>query len=159
MAITLKLLTSWGYDGFLTHTETVSQFYRRKRDVFERGLRKNLEGLAEWTSPEAGMFVWWVAFFPFQSTSSFGLTVRRFKLLLNSSTSSSDEQPEGDSEAIIRTNALEKGVLALPGTVFLPNGRKTAYVRASFSLVNEADVDEALRRLREVVLDARRSPA
>ena len=83
----------------------------------------------------------------------------RFKLLLKSPNSSSDELSSGDSEAIIRTNALERGVLALPGTVFLPNGRKTAYVRASFSLVSEAEVDEALRRLREVVLDARRNSA
>ena len=43
--------------------------------------------------------------------------------------------------------SLEKGVLALPGTIFLPDGRKTAYVRASFSLLGEADVDEAVGRL------------
>ena len=59
-AITLKLLTSWGYDGFLQHTRTVSEFYRQKRDVFEKVLHKHLEGLAEWSSPEAGMFVWYV---------------------------------------------------------------------------------------------------
>jgi tryptophan aminotransferase len=47
-------------------------------------------------------------------------------------------------------------VLALPGTVFLPNGRKTAYVRASFSLLSETDVDEAVRRLKEVILEVRR---
>ena len=126
--------------------------------MFERGLRKHLEGLAEWTSPEAGMFVWCVVFFLFLSLGS-RLTVSRFKLLLNSPNSSTDEPSSGDSEVIIRTNALERGVLALPGTVFLPNGRKTAYVRASFSLVSEAEVDEALRRLREVILDARRSSA
>ena len=50
---------------------------------------------------------------------------------------------------------MEKGVLALPGTVFLPDGGKTAYVRASFSLLDEADVEEAIKRLREVVLEAR----
>jgi tryptophan aminotransferase len=67
-----------------------------------------------------------------------------------------DGDEEGDSESIIRKNALEKGVLALPGTVFLPNGRKTAYVRASFSLLSETDVDEAVRRLKEVILEARK---
>jgi tryptophan aminotransferase len=46
-------------------------------------------------------------------------------------------------------------VLALPGTVFLPNERKTDYVRASFSLIEEVDADEAVKRLREVVLKAR----
>jgi tryptophan aminotransferase len=58
--ITLKLLTFWGYEKFFAHTRTVSQFYREKRDVFESALHKHLEGLAEWTSPEAGMFVWYV---------------------------------------------------------------------------------------------------
>ncbi|KIM80393.1 hypothetical protein PILCRDRAFT_97962 [Piloderma croceum F 1598] len=136
-AITLKLLTSWGYEGFFKHTHAVSQFYKGKRDVFERMLHKHLEGLAEWTSPEAGMFVW-------------------FKLLLKAPNSTNDGDDDGDSESIIRKNALQKGVLALPGTVFLPNGRKTAYVRASFSLLSETDVDEAVRRLKEVILEARR---
>ena len=50
---------------------------------------------------------------------------------------------------------MEKGVLALPGTVFLPDGGKTPYVRASFSLHEEAEVEEAIKRLRAVVLEAR----
>lgn len=72
----------------------------------------------------------------------------RFKLLLGTD--------EGDSESLVRTKALENGVLALPGTVFLPSGRKTAYVRAAFSLLDGDDVDEALKRLRQVIIDARR---
>ena len=79
----------------------------------------------------------------------------RFKLLLNSNSISED----GDSEAVIRTKAFDKGVLALPGTVFLPNGSKTAYVRASFSLTEEEDVDKAIQRLRDAILEARISVA
>ena len=70
------------------------------------------------------------------------------------SPSSSQVQDE-DSEELIRSKAFENGVLALPGTSFLPKGGKTAYVRASFSLVDLNDIEEALRRLREVVLKAR----
>jgi len=55
---------------------------------------------------------------------------------------------------VIKTKAFEKGVLALPGTVFSPNGVKTAYVRASFSLLGEEDVDKAIQRLRDAILDA-----
>ena len=62
---------------------------------------------------------------------------------------------EGDSLDLIRNKAFENGVLALPGTVLLPDGRKTAYVRASFSLLPEEDVNEALRRLRTTILEAR----
>ena len=81
----------------------------------------------------------------------FLFAIFRFKLLLNSQNSTED----GDSEAVIKTKAFEKGVLALPGTVFLPNGNKTAYVRASFSLTEEKDVDNAIQRLRDTILDAR----
>jgi tryptophan aminotransferase len=71
---------------------------------------------------------------------------RRFRLLLGE---------DGDSASVIRTKAFENGVLALPGTVFLPNGASTDYVRASFSLLEEEDVNEALHRLRVVILKER----
>jgi hypothetical protein len=54
----------------------------------------------------------------------FSISIFRFKLLLNSS-NDSNEDGGGDSEAVIKTKAFERGVLALPGTVFLPNGNKT----------------------------------
>ena len=74
----------------------------------------------------------------------------RFKLLLG----------EGEtSESLIRTKAFERGVLALPGTAFFPNGSQNTYVRASFSLLSPEDVDEGLRRLRQVVLEARAASA
>ncbi|KAG5644173.1 hypothetical protein DXG03_009014 [Asterophora parasitica] len=130
-AIVFKLLEQWGYEGFKAHTENVSAFYRDRRDVFERAMQTHLKGLAEWTTPQAGMFFW-------------------FKLLLTA-----DASVAGDSEDVVRTKATERGVLALPGTIFLPNGQKTSYVRASFSLNTEAEIFEALRRLRQAVLDAR----
>jgi len=74
----------------------------------------------------------------------------RFKLNPNSS----HAQGEGDSEAIIRTKALKRGVLALPGTVFLPNERKTSYVRAALSLPRKDLVEEAVKRPRQAILDA-----
>lgn len=57
-SITFSILDAWGYDAFKTHTRTVSQFYREKRDVFETAMRRYLDGLAEWDTPEAGMFFW-----------------------------------------------------------------------------------------------------
>ncbi|KAG5335332.1 hypothetical protein C0989_001418 [Termitomyces sp. Mn162] len=129
--IVYKLLETWGYDTFIQHTKKVSNFYREKRDVFEAAMKKHLTGLAEWVAPEAGMFFW-------------------FKLLLTD-----DPSVEGDSQALIAEKAVKSGVLALPGTAFLPNDRKTAYVRAAFSLLSEEDVNEALRRLSKVIKDAR----
>ncbi|KAF9057876.1 pyridoxal phosphate-dependent transferase [Panaeolus papilionaceus] len=129
--IAFKLLNAWGHKGFITHTERVSAFYREKRDMFEAAMHQHLTGLAEWTTPEAGMFVW-------------------FKLIIDPNSPSG-----GDSEEAIRTIAFKKGVLALPGTIFLPSGRKTAYVRASFSMVSQEQMHMALARLKEAILEAR----
>lgn len=74
------------------------------------------------------------------------ISIRRFKLLLPG-----DE----DSESIIKSKAYENGVLALPGSVFIPSGKKTAYVRCAFSLLKEEEVDKALRRVKEVLLSER----
>lgn len=59
--LALAVLSRWGHQGFLTHTQQVSEFYRAKRDIFEAALRRNLDGLVEWDTPEAGMFIWCVA--------------------------------------------------------------------------------------------------
>ncbi|KAF7789602.1 hypothetical protein EIP86_000548 [Pleurotus ostreatoroseus] len=132
--LALALLKRWGYDGFFGHTTRVAEFYRKKRDVFQEAMLRHLSDVAEWSVPEAGMFMW-------------------FRLLVDAD----GNADEGDSNEVIRTTALECGVLALPGTMFYPNGRKTAYVRASFSQLEPQDVDEALRRLRKAILDSRQS--
>ena len=145
-AIILTLLRSWGRQGFLDHVQTVAAFYRAKRDVFESAMRRHLHDIAEWNTPEAGMFFWYVIqqFLLVASNIAYGVT--RFRLLLGE---------DGDSESVIRTKAFEGGVLALPGTVFFPNNARTTYVRASFSLLEEEQVNEALRRLRVVILKER----
>ena len=114
----------------------VSDFYRAKRDVFEAAMHRHLDGLAQWDTPEAGMFFW-------------------FKLILNDPSIPSEAAVEEDSEEIIRDKAFANGVLALPGTNFMANGGKTVYVRASFSLNPPEEVEEALRRLRQTVLEVR----
>lgn len=142
------MLSSWGYDGFQAHTDRVAEFYRQKRDTFERAMQRHMKGLAEWDLPEAGMFFWLVRsiFIVYIVRSSIS---HRFKLLLG------EGEHAGDSEHLIRNKAFNRGVLALPGTIFSPNGARTSYVRASFSQLAEADVDEALKRLAEVVRQAR----
>ncbi|XP_006459625.1 hypothetical protein AGABI2DRAFT_201971 [Agaricus bisporus var. bisporus H97] len=126
--IAYRLLESWGYQGFKAHADRVALFYKEKRDVFQAAMKKYLDGYAEWVVPEAGMFFW-------------------FKLILNKEL----DGGEGDSDVVIRTKAFDKGVLALPGSVFMPNGSKTPYVRASFSLNSAEEVFEALRRLRSAL--------
>ncbi|KAG8694061.1 hypothetical protein FRC09_010083 [Ceratobasidium sp. 395] len=129
--ITHALLAEWGLAKFDAHISYVSAFYKQKRDVFEAAMKRRLGGLAEWDTPQAGMFFWRV----------------KFKLKLPPVS----EGEEGDSERLIREKAVEHGILALPGTAFYPNGKKSAFVRAAFSLITPEDVDEGLRRLAEVV--------
>ncbi|KAJ6552534.1 pyridoxal phosphate-dependent transferase [Mycena sp. CBHHK59/15] len=126
-----KLLSQWGPEGFLAHCRGVAAYYRARRDVFECVAYKHLEGLAEWTTPVAGMFLY-------------------IKLLVHP-----DGRP-ADSARLISTKAVAKGVLGVPGTAFMPLGGPTPYVRVSFSLIEEDNADEACRRLGEVVREARR---
>ncbi|KAG8821443.1 hypothetical protein FRC17_009826 [Serendipita sp. 399] len=133
--IAYTLFNSWGYDMFFAHTRLVSEFYRQKRDVFASALDRHLKGLAEWTLPEAGMFFWIKLYVPPSSNTSNG----------------AQDAKEGDSEKLIREKALEAGVLALPGKSFFVKARTTPYVRTAFSLLDENEVDEALRRLAVVV--------
>ena len=59
--IALTVVEKWGYEGFLRHTDEVSAFYRARRDVFEAAMHRQLGGLAEWSTPVAGMFFWCVS--------------------------------------------------------------------------------------------------
>lgn len=129
------LLNHWGIEGFLRHVDRVAAFYSKRRDNFEARARAILGGpenkVATWNSPVAGMFLW---------------------LKLNLPPSADSD--EGDSFALISEKAQAAGVLAVPGVAFVPDGSKSCYVRTSFSLIDENDVEEAFRRLRSVVQHA-----
>jgi tryptophan aminotransferase len=137
--ITYKLLQHWGHEGLLRHGDNVASFYLKRRDNFEAKARivlgsdpsKKQKSVATWVTPVAGMFLW-----------------LRLKL------PPTDESPEGDSYALIREKALAKGIIAVPGMSFMPDGGTTCYVRTSFSLIPESDVEEGFKRLRSVVEDA-----
>ncbi|OZJ03672.1 hypothetical protein BZG36_03543 [Bifiguratus adelaidae] len=122
--MTYALLEKWGQEGFQEHVHTVSQFYRKKMDAFVQHAEKYLSGLAEWTVPEAGMFVW---------------------IKLNGI---------DDTNELITKEARDKKVLAVPGTSFTPQLVKSPYVRVSYSNVTEEQMEEALKRLAECVREA-----
>lgn len=56
-----------------------------------------------------------------------------------------------DSHALITQHALSAKVLMVPGTSFLPCGSSSAHVRASFSTATPEQMDEALRRLANIL--------
>ncbi|KAJ4470463.1 PLP-dependent transferase [Lentinula aciculospora] len=130
--IAFRLLDSWGYRKFFLHTRNIAAFYKQKRDVFERELQKWLGGgVPEEGERDEGRLVEWVS-------PEAGMFFWQH-----------------DSRTLIETHAIANGVLALPGTVFLPNGFKTPYVRASFGLLRDEEVAEAMKRLRKTVLEVR----
>ncbi|CAO3646212.1 unnamed protein product [Cunninghamella echinulata] len=120
--VAYELLNKWGHQGFFQHVRQVADFYLQKRDLFIDSLETYMKGRAEWVTPSAGMFVW---------------------LKLKNITSSYD---------LIMNKALKKRVVAIPGNAFLPiTDGHSPYVRVSFSNVSKEEMDEALRRLAQVL--------
>lgn len=117
------LIHSWGIEGFLTHCKSVAAFYYQRSNVFESLMQKHMSHLATWTKPDAGMFYW-------INLEKSGVT---------------------DSNAIINDLANQK-VLLLPGSVFstTASGTNSSFVRASFSMASDDQMEEALKRLRFV---------
>jgi tryptophan aminotransferase len=139
-AIVLALLEHWGQDGLLQHCDRVAAFYRERRDNFESKARAILgpgkdgsAAVADWVTPVAGMFLW-------------------LRLKLPAVNVPGGEN--GDSYRLVSEKARAKGVLAVPGVAFIPDGQCTSYVRTSFSIIEEKDVEEAFKRLRLAVEEA-----
>ena len=55
--------------------------------------------------------------------------------------------PEGASSVELAPRAAEAGVGIVPGPLFFPDGRGADTVRLSFSLVDEAQIDEGIEKL------------
>lgn len=82
-------------------------------------------GLVEYTVPSAGMFVW-------------------MKLV-----------GVEDSTSLILEKGQAKKVLLVPGSSFTPYSPPSPFVRASFSTASHVDMDEACRRLGELLREAK----
>jgi tryptophan aminotransferase len=121
--LTFTLLSHWGRSGFLEHCTGVRDFYRQKRDAFASAAERHLKGKAIWDVPSAGMFFW--------------LTLRL--------------PPGGDSLGLLSKKSIEYRILAIPGTACMPNLQKACQIRVSYSLVAEADMDEACKRIARMV--------
>lgn len=123
----VALFREWGDDGWASHICSVQELYRRRRDHFLKCAQQHLGGLAEWTVPEAGMFVW---------MRLLGVT---------------------DSKTFIEGPARDHKVLLVPGSCFTAHAEiPSPFVRASYSLASENDMDEALRRLASLLEESKR---
>lgn len=131
-AVAQALLTAWGHQRFIEHTQRVAQFYKGKRDILEAAAQKHLAAanLASWVQPDTGMFLY-------------------LRLNLN------EDGSDGDSMDVIRTKAVARGVLAVPGVGFSPSKSKSPYVRVSYSQITPELAELAMERLRDTILEAR----
>jgi 2-aminoadipate transaminase len=59
--------------------------------------------------------------------------------------------PEGGDAGDLATRAVERGVAIVPGSLFFPDERGSDNVRLSFSLVDEAKIDDGIERLASLV--------
>lgn len=56
-----------------------------------------------------------------------------------------------DSSEILGKQEMGNGILAIPGVAFMPGNEKVCHIRASYSLIPEADMDEACARIARLV--------
>ena len=120
-SIVALLLENWGETGWNSHVEQVGNFYKARRDVFLKCAEKHLSKWATWTVPSAGMFVW-----------------LHFHTVPDTSIWMSDR-------------IVPNKVLMVPGSVFLPNGGPSSYVRAAYSTASDEEMDLALARIATVL--------
>ncbi|KAH3767679.1 PLP-dependent transferase [Pelomyxa schiedti] len=113
----LSLLTTWGPTGWQNHVKSVQLFYKQRCDLFCSLVEKHLSGLVTWKKPVSGMFLWMKC------------------------------NGVADTMELIQKRAVQKKVLLVPGESFDPEGKKSSYVRASFSTASDADMEEAIVRL------------
>ncbi|XP_035681120.1 kynurenine/alpha-aminoadipate aminotransferase, mitochondrial-like isoform X2 [Branchiostoma floridae] len=116
--ICLLILQDWGQEGFDAHMESVTEFYRKRRDIIVESCDTWLKDYAEWTVPDSGMFLW-------------------MKLL-----------GIPDTGDLVMQKALDAGVLFAPGNAFHANdATPSPYLRASYSQAPEEDIDKGIQRL------------
>jgi len=99
----------------------IAALYRRKRDVMLGALEREMPPGVSWTPPHGGLFLW---------------------LRL----------PEGmDTEQLLRPAIEEEGVAYVVGSGFHADGGGKNTMRLNFSYPSEADIEEGIRRLANLV--------
>lgn len=122
MVVLHALLAHWGEAGFDAHVAAVRAEYARRLAVTLRAADAHLKGLAAWTAPKAGMFLWL------------------------------DLAPSRVRDASALMPALrEHRVLTIPSVVFSPAGATSAHMRISFSVATDGELGEGIARLARVL--------
>ncbi|XP_076668048.1 kynurenine/alpha-aminoadipate aminotransferase, mitochondrial [Andrena cerasifolii] len=120
--IMYKLIKAWGYEGLMSHFMGIRCFYKRRRDTIAVLAEKHLSGLADFTVPQGGFFLW--------------IKVRGIK----------------DTWRMIMQRGVAEGVIMAPGAAFTRDPSKPCNaVRASFAKASYEEMDLALERLAHLI--------
>ncbi|VVC44503.1 Pyridoxal phosphate-dependent transferase, subdomain 2,Pyridoxal phosphate-dependent transferase [Cinara cedri] len=117
-----KLLFSWGKNGLTSHFMHVKQFYKEKRDHMMHAVANQLTGLAEWSAPTGGMFLW--------------LKIKGLN----------------DTRRLVTTRCLDKLVILAPGYALAVDTMKPSpYIRVSYSIASPEEVKLGISLLAEAI--------
>ncbi|XP_033220045.1 kynurenine/alpha-aminoadipate aminotransferase, mitochondrial-like [Belonocnema kinseyi] len=116
--ILYKLLKIWGYERLMDHFRSIRSIYKERRDAMVVFAEKHLRGLADFSQPSAGFFLW--------------IQVRGVS----------------DTWKMVMQRGVTHGVLLAPGAAFMADPSKPCNaIRASFAKASYKEMNLALERL------------
>ncbi|XP_071492442.1 kynurenine/alpha-aminoadipate aminotransferase, mitochondrial-like [Diadema antillarum] len=120
-----KLLRQWGMEEFLRNANDQRDFYWKRRDFSLQSAEKHLKGLATWTVPQGGMFLWIKA------------TVI------------------DDGEKFLTDHAIKNRFMMTPGSIFAHDHQAPCpYLRLAFTSCTEDKLDEGIKALATALREA-----
>jgi DNA-binding transcriptional MocR family regulator len=113
-----------GTERYREHMAGLRDFYRQRRDAFEAALQEHFSDLAEWNSPQGGLFFW--------------LTLKqRF-----------------DTRTILNAALAKDVAFMPGEPFFTDPDANPGYLRLNFSHIDPSRLDEGLQRLAAVIRQA-----
>ncbi|XP_011502054.1 PREDICTED: kynurenine/alpha-aminoadipate aminotransferase, mitochondrial-like [Ceratosolen solmsi marchali] len=117
-----SLLSSWNDDDVQAHFTKIQKFYRDKRDIMLKAIEKHFTGIAEWSVPRGGMFVW------------LKITVLE------------------DTYDLAMIKCMMQDLYILPGHCFYPKNDETCqYLRLAYSHIKSEVVEEAISKIAAII--------
>ncbi|XP_076637340.1 kynurenine/alpha-aminoadipate aminotransferase, mitochondrial [Colletes latitarsis] len=117
-----KFLDTWDTQKLQQHFGDIQRFYRERRDIMLASIQKHLTGLAEWTVPLGGMFIW--------------LKVNDLEDVLE----------------IATKKCVSEGIFILPGHAFVLDPTKPEqHLRISYSYATPEEMEKSISVLAKVI--------
>ncbi|XP_014227830.1 kynurenine/alpha-aminoadipate aminotransferase, mitochondrial-like [Trichogramma pretiosum] len=117
-----EVLANWSEDELNAHFKNIQKFYREKRDCMLKVIKKHFTGIAEWSEPKGGMFVW--------------MKIKGMD----------------DIYDLVIEKCAKQGVLVLPGHAFYADGTAPcSYIRLCYSQASEEDMEKGLSKIAAMI--------